>query len=301
MRTIFLLSIAAGLYAQTNSASLDKIGAAEIARQKIPGMAVVVVRDSRVIYAQGFGLASVESKNPVTPDTFFRTGAEKLFFTVAAVELADQGRLRLDAPLGDYLVGLDEKDAALTVEQVLSPTSGDEGGALAGRLIAVIRAKPFPAILEEMVFGPLGMKSTTFNLAMAMTYPLALGHTVDKQVLRPVDGGRMLFSSANEMGRLLIAILNDGKLGDDILNQTQVLPAPVVAALTQPGSVGLDQAGGGHLRLMASAAPGYSSAILLAPEFKTGLIVVTNRAGADAVFTARKFMDAVIPVRYPAN
>lgn len=67
-----------------------------------PGMTVVVVKDDRVIYRGDFGLRDVEANLPVTADTRFYIGSStKAFTAMAAAVLAAEGKLDLDAPLGD--------------------------------------------------------------------------------------------------------------------------------------------------------------------------------------------------------
>lgn len=69
-----------------------------------PGMGVVVVRDGSVVYDNGLGYADAESGRPFTPSTeFYIASATKSFTGLAAALLDDEGRMRLDAPLSEYL------------------------------------------------------------------------------------------------------------------------------------------------------------------------------------------------------
>ncbi len=71
-------------------AHLGKLGADEL-----PGMAVLVARDGKIVYQGGFGFADVEKKIPVTVDTKFRIGSVSKQFTAAAVlRLAEEGSSR---------------------------------------------------------------------------------------------------------------------------------------------------------------------------------------------------------------
>src|SRR5438045_3333354 len=122
MRLVLSLALMAGsvLLGQSNiSQRLDQIAAAELARQRIPGMAIVAIRDGRVIYSKGFGVTSTESKNPVTSDTVFRVGSmSKMMVATAAMSLSEQGRLRLDAPVGNYVYGLSPQVGQVTAHQL---------------------------------------------------------------------------------------------------------------------------------------------------------------------------------------
>jgi CubicO group peptidase (beta-lactamase class C family) len=302
MRAVILLSLtslgASLAIAQADLPSaLDQIAASEISQQKIPGVSAVVVKDDQVIWSTGLGVTSLESKTPVTPDTLFRLGSARVFLAAAAYQLSDEGRLRLDAPAGDYLFGLDDKQAQLSAQKLLSPPSEAGEEAVAARLIESIRARPASALVDEMVFVPLGMDHTTFAPGLAMTYPMAVGHTVNGAITRPMDGGP-LFSSVRDLGRFLIAFLNGGKLEDQ-----QALSPRIIAALSGDDGYGLEADASRGVRLIrqTSTAPGFAGAILMAPEFHTGVVVLANRDGASAITIAQKLLERSLPVRFPQS
>jgi CubicO group peptidase (beta-lactamase class C family) len=317
MRVVIRLSLVTGLLlpgmavAQTDlPAALDQIAAAELSRQKIPGIAAAVVKNDQVVWATGLGVAGLESKTAVTPDTLFRLGSTRVFLAAAAYELSAQGLLRLDAPAGDYLFGLDAKQAHLSARKLLSPPSEASEEAVAARLIESIRARPTPAVLQEMIFTPLGMEHTTFAPALAMTYPLAIGHTAEGKVSRVMEAGALpgctLFTSANDLARFLIAFLNDGKVGDqlgDKLDKREALPPRVIAALSGDTGYGLEADASRGVRLIrqTSTASGFATAILMAPEFHTGVVVLANRDGASAITVAQKLLERSLPVRFPQS
>ena len=301
MRALLLLSLLTGIAsAQADlTGALDQIASAELSKQKIPGVAVVVVKDDHVVYAAGLGVASLESKIPVTPDTLFRLGSARVFLAAAVSELSAQGRLHLGTPVGDYLFGLDAKESQLSAQKLLSPPSEAGEEAVAARLIGNIRGRPASVVLEEMIFTPLGMTHTTFAPNLAMTYPLAMGHTAEGSIARPMEGGG-LFTSANDVGHFLTVFLNDGKVGDT-LNERQLLPPAVITALSSDSGFGLDADASRGVRLIrqTSTAPGFAGAILMAPEFHTGVVVLANRAGAGAMTIAQKLLERSLPVRFP--
>ena len=282
-------------------AALDQIASSELSRQHIPGVAAVMVKDDQIIWSKGLGVASLESRLPVTPDTLFRVGSARVFLAAAISELSSQGRLQLGTPAGDYLFGLDDKEAQLSAEKLLSPPSEAGEEMVAARLIENIRARPASAVLQEMIFTPLGMTHTTFSSSLAMTYPLAMGHTAAGKVSRPMDAGG-LFTSANDMALFLTVFLNGGKEGD-ILDERQVLPSTVITALSSDSGYGLDADASRGVRLIrqTSASPGFASAILMAPEFHTGVVVLANRDGASAITIAQKLLERSLPVRFPQS
>jgi serine beta-lactamase-like protein LACTB len=90
-----------------------------------PGAAVLVVRGGRTILRRGYGLASVELGVKVEPGQLFRIGSVTKTFTAAAVLLlVEEGRVALDAPIGRYLAGTPRAWRAVTVEHLLTHTSG---------------------------------------------------------------------------------------------------------------------------------------------------------------------------------
>jgi D-alanyl-D-alanine carboxypeptidase len=103
---------------------VDAVVREEMARQHIPGVALAVVRHGRVVRTSGYGLANVEHDVPVTADTVFQSGSVGKQFTAAVVLLlADEGRLRLDDPVSQY-VDAPERWNGITLRHLLTHTSG---------------------------------------------------------------------------------------------------------------------------------------------------------------------------------
>jgi CubicO group peptidase (beta-lactamase class C family) len=95
----------------------------------IPGIALAIVKDDRVIYLKGLGVKDFERKLPVTPDTRFAIGsASKAFTAMLAVMSADEGKLSLDDSPKKFLpyFTLRDADAAakITLRDLLSHRSG---------------------------------------------------------------------------------------------------------------------------------------------------------------------------------
>ncbi len=113
------------------SARVDHVVLAELERQKIPGISLGVMRDGRLIKAQGYGLANVELGVPVTPQSIFQTGSVGKQFTAAAVMmLVEEGRVGLDDSIAHYLPEAPSAWKGVTVRHLLTHTSGiaDYGG-----------------------------------------------------------------------------------------------------------------------------------------------------------------------------
>src|SRR5438876_8587210 len=70
----------------------------------VPGASVLVLRDSRVVYRRSYGMAVLEARNEVTPETNFRLASVSKQFTAAAIEiLAGRGALSYDDPITRFL------------------------------------------------------------------------------------------------------------------------------------------------------------------------------------------------------
>lgn len=76
---------------------LDRAVVAMMARHGIPGAALAVARDGKLVLARGFGWADLAAREPVRPDTRFGVASlSKAFTAVAVLKLVEEGKLRLD-------------------------------------------------------------------------------------------------------------------------------------------------------------------------------------------------------------
>jgi CubicO group peptidase (beta-lactamase class C family) len=90
-----------------------------------PGCSVAVGEDGEVVWAEGFGLANLETGQPITPDTVFDIGSTSKQFTATAVLLlVQEGKLDLDAPLSRYLPQLPSWAERVTLRQMMHMQSG---------------------------------------------------------------------------------------------------------------------------------------------------------------------------------
>lgn len=102
-----LALVAAGPSCATNGQTVVKNSVAEsfdremeafMSARKIPGGALAVVKDRRLVYARGYGWADREAKIPVKPDSLFRIASiSKPITGVAVMKLVEEGKLSLDA------------------------------------------------------------------------------------------------------------------------------------------------------------------------------------------------------------
>jgi CubicO group peptidase (beta-lactamase class C family) len=86
-------------------AFLDGFVPLQLHRENIAGAVVLVLKDGKVLYEQGYGYADVDKKTPVSPiGTLFRPGSvSKLFTWTAVMQLVEQGKIDLDSNVNTYL------------------------------------------------------------------------------------------------------------------------------------------------------------------------------------------------------
>ena len=122
----FLFTCASLALAQS---SLDSTVAdyvkSEMERQHIPGLALLVTRDGKIVRSEGFGLANVELQVPVKPETIFQSGSVGKQFTATAVMmLVEAGKIGLNDPLTKYFPEAPPSWKNVTVRELLSHTGG---------------------------------------------------------------------------------------------------------------------------------------------------------------------------------
>jgi CubicO group peptidase (beta-lactamase class C family) len=172
----------------------------EMAKQRIPGLALLVSRGGQVIRAQGYGLANVELQVPVSPETIFQSGSVGKQFTATAVMmLVEEGKVGLEDPLTKYFPEAPEVWKQVTIRELLSHTAGftdypkdfdmrkdyteaellkmveniplgyppgtswsysNLGFLTLGILIHKVTGEFYGDFLQERVFGPLDMRTT---------------------------------------------------------------------------------------------------------------------------------------------
>lgn len=107
------------------SPQVDEYVGGEMRAEKIPGLALAVVRDGAIVKAQGYGLANVELNVPVKPQTLFQTGSVGKQFTATAVMmLVEEGKIALDDKITKYFPDAPPAWREITVRNLLSHTSG---------------------------------------------------------------------------------------------------------------------------------------------------------------------------------
>ncbi|HYS38038.1 MAG TPA: serine hydrolase, partial [Pseudonocardiaceae bacterium] len=146
-----------------------------LGRHRIPGVSIAVVADGAVVDAWGEGVADGV---PVRPDTVFQVGTlSDHVTTLAALRLAREGVLDLDERMRQLLAG----DNFVLVEQLLSDAVG----------------LPFPELMRELVFAPLGMRDSGYG-------PVFADSRADRIAIGPATGG--LWTTAFDLAQVAVEI-----------------------------------------------------------------------------------------------
>lgn len=201
----FLLSLLSVflLVSQVSAQTADQVDDfihSEMKKQHIPGVALAVIKDGKIIKAKGYGLANVETNTPVTNETVFKIGSiSKSIIAMGIMLLVEEGKISLDDRVSRYLEGTPDTWKEITVRNLLSHTSGivreapgfdgtrsqpdaeviksayslplnfepgekyeysNVGYFALAEMIRKVSGKPWSEFLSERIFKPLGMSST---------------------------------------------------------------------------------------------------------------------------------------------
>lgn len=222
---LFSISLACSVSAQevTQPDSIDVFLQNKMQRLHIPALQVAVVRDGKIVKSKTYGIANLENSISATDKTIFSVNSiTKAFTGVAVMQLAEEGKLEITAPLSRYLDSLPEKWRSITLQQVLTHISGlpdmldaeeqvlghnDEaeamqkvkllpmefnpgerfqynqtGYVLLGQIITKLSGMHFTKFIEERQFKPAGMQLTRFGDSYDVVPNYAGAYTMTRQM-----------------------------------------------------------------------------------------------------------------------
>ena len=188
-------------------ARLEKDIAALMEKAGVPGLSIAVIRGGKTVWTGSFGVRTEVTKKPVTEDTMFNVGSlSKPVFAYGVLKLIDAGKLKLDEPLAPYLpkefTEGDPRFKQITARLVLSHRTGfpnwpgdgkpltihftpgerfsysGAGMVFLQKAVEKITGKPLNDYMQEAVFGPLGMKHSSYVWNPAFENEAAVGHDV---------------------------------------------------------------------------------------------------------------------------
>ena len=207
-----------------STGAIDDYVKAEMAKQKIPGFALAIVKNGEIVLTKGYGLSNVEHQVPVKPETIFQSGSVGKQFTATAIMmLVQEGKVKLDEKISTYLGEVPEAWKEMTVRHLLTHTSGmtdypddfdfrrdyteDEllkraqaiqpafkpgekwqysniAYLTLGILIHKVTGQFYGDFLQDRVFKPLGMTSTRIISEADIIPNRAAGYRIEKDQLK---------------------------------------------------------------------------------------------------------------------
>ena len=114
-------------------APFDRLAESLMRKYRIPGGAIAVMKDGKLVFARGYGYANREAREPLQPDSAFRVASLTKPITSAAIlKLVEEGKLNLDDKVFDFLANIrplpnakvDPRLANITVRELLWHAGG---------------------------------------------------------------------------------------------------------------------------------------------------------------------------------
>jgi len=126
---VLVFSISVGHAQVLSSAQIDSLVNLTLKTFDVPGIAVAVVKDGKVIHAKGYGVRSLKTNLPVDENTLFGIASNSKAFTSAALGMmVDEGKLKWDDKVIDYIPEFRMYDPyvtnAFTIRDLLTHRSG---------------------------------------------------------------------------------------------------------------------------------------------------------------------------------
>lgn len=208
------------------SDSVDDFIRAELKRQNIPGLSLAVIKDGRIIKAQGYGFANVKLQTPATSETVYRIASvSKQFIATGILLLVQDGKLTVDDRISKYLEDAPAAWSSITIRHALAHTAGlvreapgydwskiqpdaavlksayaaplhfapgekyqysNVGYFALAEIIRIVSSRPWAEFIDERVFRPSGM-STTYPTNTKASLPTRSASYIDNDNPREVQ------------------------------------------------------------------------------------------------------------------
>lgn len=306
----------------------------------VPGMSIALIRDGRTVWLHGFGVKEKKTGDPVKTDTVFEAASlSKPVFTYGVLKLVDQGKLDLDTPLNSYLPKPyvpDERASKITARLVLSHRTGfpnwrgddgqlptyfspgerfsysGEGYIYLQRVVEQITGKTLDVYMQEAVFKPLGMTSSSyvwrpdFDLLTATGFD-SKGKAAEIDKPKEAGAASSLNTTARDYALFVEAVLNGKGLSPAVLRQMETPevaldPACRICIKQEPKELSKTLSWGlgwgiqhkdKRVLLWHWGDNGVFKAFVMAdPAKKSGVVVFAN--GEDALTVAKPIIDTAM-------
>jgi len=121
---VLILILFSLLVADEKTAKVDQLFS-RWRKTNSPGCALAIIQDGRIIYKQGYGMASLEHSIPISPGSVFYIGScSKQFVAMCIALLSAEGKLSLDDDIRKYIPEMPDYGIPLTVRHLIHHTSG---------------------------------------------------------------------------------------------------------------------------------------------------------------------------------
>lgn len=186
---LFLIFAMGNIHAQDFSPAIEKADkqcARFLDKNSVPGFAISISYEDKIIYSKGFGYADISSRLAVNPKTSqFRIGSvTKSLVALTLARLAEQNKLSLDESVYKYVDSLPKKEYDFTIRQVGSHVAGLK------RMYMPYNNDSTKVTTREQFYkaftGPLLFKPGTENSYSNYGYEL-LGLVIEKATGHPLD------------------------------------------------------------------------------------------------------------------
>lgn len=187
----------------------------ELAAKGLPALSIALVDDQTVVWARGFGFANPVAKTPASADTVYRVGSvSKLFTDLAVMQLVEQGKLDLDAPVTRYLPDfkpVNPFDRPVTLRQLMAHRSGlvreppvgnyfDPSGPTLARMVASLNGTALVYKPESRIkYSNAAIATVGYVLEKTQQQPFA--EYLRRRVLEPLGMKRSAFEPTAALTR----------------------------------------------------------------------------------------------------
>ena len=154
-------------------------------KDKVTGLSIALVDDQRVLWSEGFGWADTNAQLKATDQTLYRMGSiSKLFTSTAAMQLAQQGLLNIDAPIQQALPGFKTGEQAITPRLLMTHHAGltrDKGEGMWGSDVGHFQTMVKALNADQQDFPP-GLLFSYSNVGMTV-----LGAAIENAARKPFE------------------------------------------------------------------------------------------------------------------
>jgi CubicO group peptidase (beta-lactamase class C family) len=170
------------LKAHAQTEQVDTLIRREMQERRIPGIQLAVVRHGKIVLLRAYGIANVEDSVPVTNRSIFAINScTKSFTGVAIMQLVEEGKVELSAPVSRYLDSLPVAWQPVTIRQLLTHVSGLPD---INKVLTVTTGGPGDALLEKETWTKVRALPMDFptgeQFAYNQTNYALLGKIIDK-------------------------------------------------------------------------------------------------------------------------